>query len=467
MIEQLNHLILRLEDWGYLIIFLIVMLECQAFLGLFMPGESIVMVAGFLAGQEVFDVRLLMGVVAAAAIIGDSIGYEFGRWLGRDWLRRHGATFWLRPERLDKMDVFFARHGGLSVLFAHFLHVGRALMPFLAGAARLPYPRFLTFNAIGCVSWAAIYTLVGYYFGQNWHLFERWIGRASVFAGIVGAMVLAVIWLWRWFASREMEIRRWWELFCARPAVVAFHRRFARHIDWLEQRVSPKGYLGIHLTVGLALFLAAAAIFGGSLQDLGTRSRVVAVDLHVAEWFASHATAAAERVMFNVVHLSSLWWLAALALVAAGVLIWKSERHRLQLLFLAAPGGLGLDLLLKHFFHRARPRFGDAVLGTFPGGLLHGDMLGATLVYGALAYILVRSLTGWPGRALVILLTILLIFLIALSSLYLGAYYLSDVLLAMGEGAVWLFFCISGVEIVRWRALAHADVEAIEQVGGS
>ena len=74
ILDQLNELIQHLENWGYLVVFLIVMLECQAFLGLFMPGESMVLLAGFLAGQEVFDVRLLIGVVAMGAIIGDSIG---------------------------------------------------------------------------------------------------------------------------------------------------------------------------------------------------------------------------------------------------------------------------------------------------------------------------------------------------------------------------------------------------------
>jgi len=180
MLEQINDLIQHLENWGYLIVFLIVVLECQAFLGLFMPGESMVLLAGFLAGQDVFDVRLLIGVVAVGAIIGDSIGYELGRRLGRDWLRRHGPGFWLRQDRLDQLDALFARYGGLGVFFAHFLHVGRALMPFLAGASRLPYLRFLFYNALGCILWATIFTLLGYVFGQSWHLIDRWIGRAGI-----------------------------------------------------------------------------------------------------------------------------------------------------------------------------------------------------------------------------------------------------------------------------------------------
>ena len=226
MLEHLNDLILRLEHWGYVIVFLIVLLECQAFLGFFMPGESMVVVAGFLAGQDVLDVRVLIAVVAVGAILGDSIGYEFGRRLGRDWLRRHGGKFWLRPEQLDRLDAFFVRYGGLSVLFAHFLHVGRALMPFLAGASRLSYLRFLTYNAIGCILWAVIFSLLGYLFGQSWHLIERWVGRAGVIAAILIAMVVITFWLWRGIASRELEIREWWRQFCARPAVEEFPAAF-------------------------------------------------------------------------------------------------------------------------------------------------------------------------------------------------------------------------------------------------
>jgi membrane protein DedA with SNARE-associated domain len=454
MLEHINDLILRLEHWGYVIVFLIVLLECQAFLGFFMPGESMVMVAGFLAGQGVLDIRVLIVVVAVAAITGDSIGYEFGRRLGRDWLRRHGEKFWLRPERLDRMDAFFVRRGGWSVLFAHFLHVGRALMPFMAGAAHLPYLRFLTFNAIGCVLWATIYSLLGYLFGQSWHLIEHWIGRAGVIGALVSTMVVATIVVWRGITSRELEIREWWRQFCARPWVVSLRRRFARQIDWLEQRLSPEGYLGIHLTMGIFLLLAATATFGGLLQQIGTRDWFITADFRVAEWFANRAGGPVSKAMDYMAHLGSAYWLAALVLTA--LVIAHHHRHRLRLLLIAAPGGVVLDFVLKRIFARERPHFGHGA--TF--GPLDGDIMTATVVYGALAYVLVRSLRRWHWRALVIVATILLVFLVTLSSLYREATQLSNALAAMIEGAAWLLFCISGVEIVRWRESALIDIGA-------
>ncbi|MEO5753700.1 MAG: VTT domain-containing protein [Chthoniobacterales bacterium] len=455
MIEHINDLILHLHYWGYAIVFLIVLLECQAFLGFFMPGESMVMVAGFLAGQDVLDIRVLIVVISAGAIIGDSIGYEFGRRLGRDWLRRHGEKFWLRPEQLDRMDGFFARWGGLSVLFAHFLHVGRALMPFLAGAARLPYMRFLIFNAIGCVLWAAIFSMVGYLFGQSWHLIEHWIGRAGIIGAILATMVVVTVVLYRGIASRELEIREWWRQVLARPGVVNFRHRFARQIDWLEQRFSPKGYLGIHLTVGIFLLLAATAIFGGLLERIGTRAWFVTADFRVAEWFTNRSSGVLSPAMYFIAHLSSIYWLGALVLLAA--FIGRHNRHRLRLLLVAAPGGVLLDYLLKQIFIRQPPHFHHGAIF----GPLDGDLMTATVVYGALAYVLVRSVRRWHWRALLLVATILLVLLIALSSLYLGATLFSDALAAMIEGAAWLFFCITGVEIVRWREGMQVPAEPL------
>ena len=463
MINYLTELLSGTQNWGYAIVFVIVVLECQAFLGLFMPGESLVVLTGFLAAQQVLNLQLLIPVVAVAAIIGDTIGYELGRWLGRDWLRRHGPTFWIRPERLDRMDAFFVRHGGLSVLFAHFLHVGRALMPFLAGAARLPYLQFLLYNATGCILWAATFSLVGYWFGQSWHFLERWIGRASVFVVLFAGLIIATIWFWRWLASREQEIRRWWDAFCRRPRVVILRQQFAAEIDWVEQRFSAQGFLGIHLTVGVSLLIAAAAIFGGFVQKILTREAVVSTDLLVAQWFESHTTPAWTEAMLWLGSLGSIVWLSLLTGVTALILILHSRWYRLLLLLLAVPGGALLYILLTQLFGHPRPQFGGVLHAENTFGLPSGDTMTATALYGVLAALLLWRVPHWRWRMLVALMTILLLLVIGFSRVYLGAYYFSDILAALIEGAVWLLFCLSGVALVRWREVAHHRPRSTER----
>ena len=354
-----------------------------------------VMVAGFLAGQEVLDVRVLIVVVASR---GDRGGLASAMNLAAAW----GATgsggmakkFWLRPEQLDRLDAFFLRYGGWSVLFAHFLHVGRALMPFLAGAARLPYFRFLIFNAIGCVLWAAIFSLLGYLFGQSWHLIERWVEEPESSPRFLSTMVVVTFWFgggsqaasWR-FANGGGNFERalrWKISGCALPG---------KSTGWRSG--SRRRLLGIHLTVGIFLLLAAVAIFSGLLEQIGTHDWFVAVDFRVAEWFANRSGGPLSTAMSFIAHLGS-GFLAGGALAGRGVFC-RRERHRLRLLLVAAPGGVLLDFLLKQLFARERPHFGHALGRGMSFGPLDGDLMTATVVYGALAYVLVRSLDAGTG----------------------------------------------------------------------
>jgi len=198
MLDHLIHFVGHLGHWGYLVIFIVVTLECQAVLGLVMPGESLVLVGGFFAEQGLLDLGVLIFVISIAAILGDSIGYELGRHLGRGWLLKHGERFGLRQERMDRVDAFFVRHGGKAVFGSHFMHLLRALMPFVAGARRMHYLKFLLFNAVGCIVWATVFATIGYLAGETWRVAAKWIGRASEIIG--GALLLAIAlgWFWRW-----------------------------------------------------------------------------------------------------------------------------------------------------------------------------------------------------------------------------------------------------------------------------
>jgi undecaprenyl-diphosphatase len=187
-------------QWAYLAIFLVVSLESAAFLGFFMPGEALVFLGGFLAWRGVLDLKLLIPLVAAAAILGDSLGYELGRLLRKSWFLRYGRWLGLREEHWKRIEDFFQRHGGKTVFLARFSAFFRILVPFFAGAARLRYFHFLLCNVCGGVVWAAGSVSIGYFAGASWHAIEHWIGRAALIAAI---LIVAVILLVRSVRSRE------------------------------------------------------------------------------------------------------------------------------------------------------------------------------------------------------------------------------------------------------------------------
>jgi undecaprenyl-diphosphatase len=194
VLNYILDLIARLGHWSYLIIFGAAALECAAFVGLVVPGESIMLAAGFFAQQKLVELDAVIVVGILGAILGDNIGYHLGNHLGREWLLRHGTRFGLRPARLDKAEGFFARQGAKAVFIGRFVGFARALVPFVAGASRMPYRRFLVYNAIGAVLWTLGCVLLGYFLGASWQVAERWISGTGLI--IVALLAVAVIGVW-------------------------------------------------------------------------------------------------------------------------------------------------------------------------------------------------------------------------------------------------------------------------------
>jgi membrane protein DedA with SNARE-associated domain len=163
--------------------------EAALFVGFVLPGETAVILGGVLAHEHKVSLPVIATVAVLAAIIGDSVGYEVGRLFGTRLLA--SRIFAKRRAGLEKGQDALRRHGGKAVFLARFTAFLRAVMPGLAGTARMPYPRFLVFNAAGGVVWALGFTMLGYLAGASYHTAEKVAGRAS--GVILGLVILAVL----------------------------------------------------------------------------------------------------------------------------------------------------------------------------------------------------------------------------------------------------------------------------------
>lgn len=150
---------------GVIGVFAIVFAESGLLIGFFLPGDSLLFISGFLASQHYLDIHLLALLVVIAAITGDSTGYYFGKKLGRKLFKKNNR--FIKQEYLEKTEAFYEKHGGKTIVLARFVPIVRTFAPFVAGASKMDYKRFLGFNIFGGIFWGAGITYLGYFLGNS------------------------------------------------------------------------------------------------------------------------------------------------------------------------------------------------------------------------------------------------------------------------------------------------------------
>jgi membrane protein DedA with SNARE-associated domain len=180
-----------LGQWMYLLVAVLAFLETGAFVGLAVPGELTIVLGGFVAGQGEILLAVLLPLVWVAAVCGDLASYWLGRRLGRSFLLRHGGRFGVTPARLGLAERYFSRHGGKTVLAGRFIGLVRAFAPFLAGASRMPFGRFLAVDVVGAGLWAAAFCLLGFVFWQSFDRIIELAGRGQLVLGLVLGLAAA------------------------------------------------------------------------------------------------------------------------------------------------------------------------------------------------------------------------------------------------------------------------------------
>ena len=441
------------ESYGYAVVFLFVAVES---LGIPLPGETVLVTAAALAALGHLSIWWVIAIAAAGGIMGDAAGYWIGRLGGLALLKRYGRFIGFDEHKLEKVHSFFSRHGSKAVFFGRFIALLRTWAALLAGTAEMPYGVFTLYNVLGGIAWASVFGTLGYVFGRSLPLLERYIGQASLALVLLIALVVA-LWLgWRWFnTNREFLVERVssdWARFRGR------HPKLAR---FFAARFVRGEYLGLHLTIGFLISLAALWLFAGVTEDVVHHDPLTRFDLTVTTLFRAHATPLGDRV-FSII--SALGSPIAMAIVGAGGLLLLVVRRKWVVLsaWVAAFGGAGLlTLVLKNLIRRPRPPAATEFLYGTSFSFPSGHSLGSLVGYGVLAYIVGSMWVETSrGRRRLVIGTAALIIAIGLSRLYLGVHYFSDVVAGYAVGVLWLSVCISGLQVAQRRPLTTSSASS-------
>jgi len=183
------HLVRMVQEYGlwvYAILFAIIFSETGFVVTPFLPGDSLLFVAGAIAATGSMNVHLLLLLLVAAAVLGNTTNYAVGRWLGKRYFSNAGAR-WLNPAHLERAHAFYEHHGGKAVVISRFLPIVRTYIPFIAGMGAMDARRYTAYNVGGGVLWVGSLLYVGYFFGNI-----PWI-RGNLTAIIVGIILVSVL----------------------------------------------------------------------------------------------------------------------------------------------------------------------------------------------------------------------------------------------------------------------------------
>lgn len=436
-IREIAH---ALGNWAYVLVGGMALLETGAFVGFVAPGEFTVILGGVLAGEGTLSVYLLVCIVWACALAGDTISFTLGHKLGRGFLERHGGKVRITPERLQKVDAYFHKHGGKTIVVGRFFGFVRPLLPFLCGSSGMVYRRFLAYDVVGSGAWSICFVVLGYIFWRSFEQLMDILGRSTfVFGSVVVVVVVAVV------AVRFLKesanrirvagwIRRKAEMPVLRPAATAARAFWTvvrgawravgtPVVRFLVGRARPGG-MGLEFTTMMSVWIAASWIFatyadsilGGSGPTWGDRA---AVDVAGAVRSSALSTAAdvfgtiaRPEVVLSIGLLALIWmawrrmWIEGAVTVAGGVLTVVAV-------------ALAQELIVRPVSMHAGGV--DVVFG-FPS-----RNAAYSILFVALAVIAWHDYPKAAHRASLLMVGVVLSVLGGLSVVYLGTSYLSDV----------------------------------------
>jgi undecaprenyl-diphosphatase len=422
LLEDISN---TLGAWTYLLVGFFAFAETGAFIGLVVPGETVMLLGGAVAGQGAIDIYLLIAIAWFAAWLGDTTSFFLGRKLGRNFVLDHGPRVGISHERFEKVEDYFGRHGGKTIFIGRFISLVRAFAPFIAGSSGMQYRAFVPYSILGTGLWATAHILVGYFFSRSIETAGKYAAKGAFALATLIVVVVAIVWLYR--RLREQENReaavRWMEARGATRWLVELGRKPQFRFLW--DRVTPGGTFGLEFTSLMAILAVASFVLIAYAVVVGESPGPTPGDETAAEIVEQIRSGALTDIAKAISWLGAGGVVSAIATLCAALLAWRRRWTEFWVLVAGmAITQTGIDVL-KEVVDRPRPVGGlvETTGSSYPSGHAAHSVFYLWLA----VTIVLRLRPGMARGAAVVAAGFALTALIGLSRVYLGVHYLSDV----------------------------------------
>src|SRR4051794_6920649 len=261
-----------LGAWTYLLVGFFAFAETGAFVGLVVPGETVMLLGGAVAGQGAINIYLLIAIAWFSAWAGDTTSFFIGRRLGRGFVLRHGPRVGISHDRFERVESYFGRHGGKTILIGRFISLVRALAPFVAGSSGMRYRAFVPYSILGTGVWSSAHILIGYFFSRSIEKAAQYAGRGAFLLATLIVVIVGIVLAVRFLREAENRRRavRWMEERWMTRWLVVVGRRLRPQARFLWNRLTPGGSFGLEFTtvaailaVGLFVLVSYTVVISG------------------------------------------------------------------------------------------------------------------------------------------------------------------------------------------------------------
>ncbi|HEX5594262.1 MAG TPA: bifunctional DedA family/phosphatase PAP2 family protein [Solirubrobacterales bacterium] len=422
LLEDISN---TLGAWTYLLVGVFAFAETGAFVGLVVPGETVMLLGGAVAGQGAIDIYLLIAVAWFSAWLGDTTSFFLGRKLGRSFVLDHGPKVGISHERFEKVEDYFGRHGGKTIFIGRFISLVRAFAPFIAGSSGMQYRAFVPYSILGTGLWATAHILVGYFFSRSIETAGRYAAKGAFLLATLIVLVAGTVFLFRYFRERENREKavRWMERHRATRWLVELARRPQFRFLW--DRVTPGGTFGLEFTSLMATLAVASFVLVAYAVVIGDKPGPTPGDETAAELVDHLRNGTLTSISKVITWLGAGGVVTVLAAICGALLVWRQRWTEFWVLVAGmAITQTGIDVVEAAV---DRPRPADPLVDV-TGSSFPSAHAAHSVFYLWLAVTIVLRLRPGMARGTAVVTTgFVLTALIGLSRVYLGTNYLSDV----------------------------------------